>query len=189
MEKFITRVGISSAVAALKPSSCSSSSCSSCSSSFVFFWKPNEENGLFSNWSHHSVIDEDIKFKTTEHFLMYHKALLMHDLDSAAQIIQARNPQVAKNLGKSVRNWDENKWEKQREDIMFKGLWLKATQHQDVKKCLMETYVKIIAEASPFDTIWGIGLLKSDKRALNQNEWLGKNLLGKTWMKVRESLL
>ena len=72
---------------------------------------------------------------------------------------------------------------------MFQALWLKASQHADVKRQLLATEGKIIAEASPYDAIWGIGLSSQDKKALDVKNWVGKNLLGKTWMKVREILL
>lgn len=44
-------------------------------------------------------------------------------------------------------------------------------------------------EASPIDTIWGIGLSEKDRRAWNRETWRGQNLLGEILTKVRDKLL
>lgn len=44
-------------------------------------------------------------------------------------------------------------------------------------------------EASPINTIWGIGLSEKDKRAWNKETWRGQNLLGEILTKVRDKLL
>lgn len=53
---------------------------------------------------------------------------------------------------------------------------------------LLSTGDKILAEASPYDTIWGIGLEASDFDSTHPDRWPGKNLLGKVLMRVREEL-
>ena len=55
-----------------------------------------------------------------------------------------------------------------------------------MKQKLLETNDKIIAEASPNDSIWGIGLSKYDKDATNPKNWKGKNLLGFILMDIRD---
>lgn len=44
-------------------------------------------------------------------------------------------------------------------------------------------------EASPIDTIWGIGLSEKDRRAWDRETWRGQNLLGEILTKVRDKLL
>ncbi len=157
--------------------------------SILFFWKPFEVNGYLSNWSPHVIKNEGIEFKTVEHFFMYHKAILMGDEHTAKKILLVRTPQEAKALGRLVQNFDEEKWDTLKEGVMVHGLWLKATQHSEVKDLLLATCGKKLAEASPFDKIWGIGMSKDDKNAHNPNKWRGKNLLGKSWMKARGLIL
>lgn len=152
----------------------------------LYFWKPNEENGYYSNWSNHSVTESDKKFNTLEHYLMYHKAILMNDIDTANEILNAKTPSAAKSLGRKVKNWDQKLWNDNCETIMYNGLLLKTMQHPSIHKSLLETGDKIIAEASPYDSIWGIGCTK--ERANGPDSWTGTNLLGKAWMKVRDSL-
>jgi ribA/ribD-fused uncharacterized protein len=153
----------------------------------VFFWTPTQTNGWMSNWSFHSVEEDDKKFPTTEHYLMYHKAMLMGDAHTANRILQAKTPRQVKDLGRLVKNFSEERWVAEREGIMYRALWLKTTQHKEVRDMLLATAGNVLAEASPYDRIWGIGLSKEE--AVHQTEWRGLNLLGKAWMKVREVLL
>ena len=154
---------------------------------FVFFWKISDPNGWLSNWSSHEIIDEDgNRFKTVEHYVMFQKAKLMNDFPSMSMIANANSPEEAKKLGRRVKNWNEKKWVSNRENIMYHALELKLISHPHLKQLLLNTTGMIIAEASPFDTIWGIGLAKTDKNATWPEFWPGKNLLGKLWMRLRE---
>ena len=64
----------------------------------------------------------------------------------------------------------------------------KFTQNRDLIIKLMDTGDAVLAEASPFDRTWGIGLSADDERAVNRKKWKGQNLLGETLMKIREQL-
>ena len=79
--------------------------------SFVFFWKKDQSNGYLSNWSDHSIRDEGLVFKTLEHFLMYSKACLFSDFDTAKNILNA------KHLGRQVKNFDAKIWEANKRGI------------------------------------------------------------------------
>ena len=48
-----------------------------------------------------------------------------------------------------------------------------------MKQHLLSTGTKRLAEASRFDSVWGIGLWADDPEASNPRRWPGKNLLGK----------
>ncbi len=73
-------------------------------------------------------------------------------------------------------------------DIVVNGNMLKFSQNEELKNFLLSTNNKILAEASPYDKIWGIGIGQDDKDAYNIDKWKGENLLGKALMKVREEL-
>ena len=45
-----------------------------------------------------------------------------------------------------------------------------------------------MAEASPLDLVWGIGLRADDPRAKDTRQWRGKNLLGEVLSAVREEI-
>jgi len=46
----------------------------------------------------------------------------------------------------------------------------------------------MLAEPSPYDSIWGIGLSRRDHRARNPELWQGENLLGFALMEMRRKL-
>ena len=47
---------------------------------------------------------------------------------------------------------------------------------------------RVLAEASPRDRVWGIGLAAGDERAWSPECWQGLNLLGFALMEVRHEL-
>ena len=64
------------------------------------------------------------------------------------------------------------------------GTWFS----QEAKKFLEKTGNKILVEGSPLDRIWGVGLHYKDNKILDENNWRGKNLLGKALMEVRKEI-
>lgn len=50
---------------------------------------------------------------------------------------------------------------------------------------LVDTGDKLLAEASPFDLVWGIDLRADDMRTFRSQRWRGPNLLGDILMKIR----
>jgi ribA/ribD-fused uncharacterized protein len=154
----------------------------------VYFWRQTEQPyGVFSNWANSPFTDlEGHVFLTCEHYLMYYKALLMNDDVIADAIIHCKSPKRVKALGRRVRNWDEQKWVANREEIMFQGIFLKCIENENIKTLLLQTKDKIIAEASPYDSIWGIGITEKD--AKSGVPFKGLNLLGKALMQVRSKL-
>lgn len=157
------------------------------STTAIYFFGPDElknKNRCLSNWSKHQLEEDDITFKTAEHYMMYHKAMLMKDRAMAAKILIAPTPKQAKALGRKVLHFDDKKWDEHKEEIMFNGLLLKASQNEEVLDCLLDTGSKQIAEASLWDKIWGIGISIAD--AKKGKKWNGENLLGEAWMRVRD---
>ena len=61
----------------------------------------------------------------------------------------------------------------------------KYEQNPDLKKKLMDTGNAILAEASPKDKIWGIGLDATAAANTDPSEWPGQDLLGKALMELR----
>lgn len=155
----------------------------------VFFWF-----GWPSNWYPSKftakINDNDYQFYNVEQYFMYMKAIYFNDVNIANEIIEkGSDPKEAKRLGRLVSNYDDKKWGKVREDIMFDGNYLKYNQNKDLFEKLMDETIsdKHFVEGSPYDKIWGIGVnfkIASD----DESTWKGKNLLGKVLDKVRDSL-
>ena len=88
-----------------------------------------------------------VEFITAEHYMMYHKALIMGDREIAEKILAAPHPSEAKALGRQVRNFDRKKWDENADRIVEEGNWLKFTQNDDLKEILLGTGSKILVEA------------------------------------------
>jgi ribA/ribD-fused uncharacterized protein len=127
-------------------------------------------------------------YATAEHFMMAEKARLFGDEDTRAQIIRAASPKLAKQLGRQVRNFKEEVWRDVRYQFVVDGNHAKFSQNPELAAFLLGTGNKLLVEASPQDSIWGIGLAADDDRAKNPEQWRGLNLLGFALMEVRQRL-
>ena len=119
---------------------------------------------------------------------MYNKAILFDDQEVADKIALEPDPGKQKALGRKVKGFDNKIWNAKREKIVEDGNWWKFTQSKegDLKKMLLETGDRLLAEASPYDRIWGVGYGAANAEA-NRENW-GANLLGKALMRVRDRL-
>lgn len=152
---------------------------------FTFFFRESDE---FSNWFRRNFQVKGITFNCMEQFIMYAKAMLFSDLETARKILAAVHPRDQKNLGRSVRNYDDSVWTARRERIALAGCTEKFRQNRDLAATLLGTGSTIIGEASPYDRVWGIGLAVNDPLILDQKNWRGQNLQGNVLMQVRSIL-
>lgn len=161
---------------------------------FLYFWGHQpKSNGLigaeiFSQWYPAPFECNGVKYATAEHYMMAQKAILFDDTEQFQAIIQSSHPKQAKDLGRLVKEFNQQIWEQHREQIVFDGNLAKFSQHQDLKTFLLSTGDRVLVEASPVDKIWGIGLAKDAEHIDNPLTWKGLNLLGFALMKVRTVL-
>jgi ribA/ribD-fused uncharacterized protein len=120
--------------------------------------------------------------------MMAEKARLFGDNEVLLKIMLATDPSRQKAFGKTVKNFNKEKWEAVAKDVVYQGNYAKFTQYPELKEKLLATGDKIIVEASPTDCIWGIGLAVDDDLIFDQKNWRGTNWLGECIMKVREEL-
>lgn len=152
---------------------------------FIFFWTGKD---VYSNFYYSPFKHQGILFKWSEQAVMWRKAKLFGADKIAEKILKAQTPKECKDLGRSREiAFDEGVWLSHREEVYWDVLYDKFSTPK-LKQQILSTGDKILAEASPYDKIWGIGLSESDKRAENPSEWLGENLLGQVLMRVREDL-
>lgn len=144
--------------------------------------------GIFSQFFPCTFTERGVSYNSAEQYMMAQKALLFNDIKTYDKIMSLSNPHKIKALGRLVKNFDQEMWDKHKEDIVFKGNLLKFSQNKKLCKQLLATGDKEIVEASPTDTIWGIGLAETDPAIYNKDNWKGTNLLGKAIMKVRDVL-
>jgi ribA/ribD-fused uncharacterized protein len=155
--------------------------------SFTFFWR-----GPLSNW-HKSTFDgllwDEVqrRFCTTEQWMMSAKALLFSDLNALQAIMATNDPKEQKALGRQVSGFNKAKWDLHARNLVYAGCSYKFEQNPRLKEILLATK-GVLAEASPYDKVWGIGLDEKDPRARNPGQWQGTNWLGQVLMHVRKDL-
>jgi ribA/ribD-fused uncharacterized protein len=158
---------------------------------FVFFWKPQNEainESCLGQWQL-SIFTVDIdEYSCAEQYMMAEKARLFKDEEVCSSIMESKDPKEMKALGKKVKNFDQTIWDKVKYSIVLNGNYYKFSQNEKIRNYLVSTGNKILVEASPMDTIWGIGLGKENEKAYNPNTWKGKNLLGFALMEVRDEI-
>lgn len=145
------------------------------------------QKGPLSQWwggfsgqesSFRSGIDSPI-YNCAEQFMMAAKAVIMGDNETADKIIAEKNPAKHKDLGRQIKNFDSELWNKHKFMIVFFGNYFKFSQNGPLREFLLSFPKEtIFAEAAPWDKIWGIGLGPDDPRALDIMQWQGENLLG-----------
>lgn len=160
---------------------------------FVFFWGHEDRSKgvpkvCLSQWYQCSFIVDGQYYNCAEQYMMAEKARIFGDEETRQQIFAEYSQLAMKKLGRKVRNYDDDIWKKIRFDIVVKGNMAKFSQNAKLMSFLMSTGDKIIAEASPKDNIWGIGLEETSPEAISPDKWLGENLLGFALMEVRDAL-
>jgi ribA/ribD-fused uncharacterized protein len=120
---------------------------------------------------------------------MYAKAKLFKDDLHAQRILNAKTPATMKRNGRLVENFDPKVWDEYKQKVMYIALREKVTQNDKIKKKLIKTAPKTLVEASPWDTIWGVGLAKDDPLIQDKNNWKGQNLLGYLLTTLREDIM
>ena len=153
--------------------------------SYTFFWKDDEENGEFSNWYRRDFVIDDFRYFCVEQYMMSQKAKLFHDAENDTKILRANTPGECKQLGKKVRPFDPAVWNAAKYEIVKAGNRAKYEQNQDLKAKLLATGSSILAEASPYDKVWGIALDAADAADMDPQDWPGQNLLGRILMELR----
>lgn len=128
-----------------------------------------------------------IKYNCAEQYMMAKKAEYFKDYTIYKKIMLENSPNIIKKYGRQVKNFNTYDWGKVKYNIVKKGNMYKFSQNENLKKILLLTGNKILAEASKYDHIWGIGLYEKDVDIKDKSKW-GKNLLGKALMKVRNTL-
>ena len=154
----------------------------------ILFFHENEEYGCFSQWYQSPFIVEGIQYTTAEQYMMSRKALLFHDYEILDRILDQKNPYECKMLGKQVRGFKGHIWNEYKEDIVYRANLAKFSQNYDIQEILLKTRNATLAEASPYDRIWGIGRSANDPKSKDPTFWKGENLLGQALMRVREEL-
>jgi len=139
----------------------------------ILFYSSSSTYFEFSNFYQREIFIQGQKWKTVEH---YFQAMKSNDMDVRERISKCSIPSFAKAIGGKTEIRDD--WEEIKENVMFKALLCKFTQHDDLMKMLIDTGSEQLIEDSSNDYYWGWG-----------KNHTGKNKLGKTLEKVRAIII
>jgi ribA/ribD-fused uncharacterized protein len=160
---------------------------------YLFFWGSRsaqhdviDKHCLSQFFPAHFTIDATV-YRTAEHYMMSQKARLFGDHESLQKILKTPSPLEAKKLGRQIKGFDDVIWAVHRVKTVETGTMAKFSQNAKLKEFLLSTKNKILVEASPFDTVWGIGLREDDPDVYDPKKWRGLNLLGFVLMNVRNT--
>jgi hypothetical protein len=109
-----------------------------------------------------------------------------------SKILEETNPKNQQLLGRSIKNFNQQVWDKNKFNIVFNGNLLKFHQNDKLRTLLMSYWNPkfiMFVEASPIDKIWGVGLDENHKDILDETKWQGQNLLGKALTNVGQTFL
>ncbi len=153
---------------------------------YHFFW---ENSSPFSQWHKCSFSALGLTFNSAEQYMMFQKALLFDDKETAEKILNTRDVRKQKELGRQVKGFDDEIWKTNCLRIVYEANKYKFTQNEDLLLKLLSTQGQLLVEASPYDTIWGIGLSADDPRAQDKAQWLGTNWLGYVLTQLRDDII
>jgi len=139
----------------------------------IQFDKVDEPYGNFSNFAEYEIEIDGELWSTAEH---YFKASKFEDYDLRDKIKTIEDPIQASKFGNIRKNILRSDWDEIKEDIMYKALFAKFTQHIDLKIELLNTDENYILYTN-IDRFWGMGKIGK-----------GKNKMGRLLMKVREDI-
>ena len=120
--------------------------------------------------------------------MMASKARLFGDDSALSAILATDDPREQKRLGHPMRHFDHESWQQECENIVLQGNLAKFSQNDEMRLALMHTDQRRLAEASPHDKLWVLGLSACDYRAPSPSTWPGSNLVGQALEHVRETL-
>jgi len=135
-----------------------------------------QEFYVLSNFSAFCLYWGGLRFDTSE--AAYHWEKFPDRPDIRHSIANAPSAHEAYKIAAQNKAHRRPDWDEVKAEIMKNILRAKASQHEYVRRKLLETGDRVLIEDSWRDDVWGWGPNRD-----------GQNLLGKLWMEVRSELL
>lgn len=160
---------------------------------FFYSWRDPFSNHYQSSMPFGTPIHEQegVSFRTGEHMMMYEKAMLFGDVETAKEILSVYRAQDAKMLGRKVKGFNNKLWDDSKEKIVERICYCRLVYDTDLRRSAIIHRLRCrnFVEASDRDRIWGIGMNEDHPMIHDERNWLGQNLLGKAWDRAIDSLV
>ena len=140
------------------------------------FYNRGEPYFEFTNFAAYPIHLDGEQWPTTEHYFQAQKFIGTPYLKYIGTL---QTPRDAFSLSREsqVSQWLRSDWEQVKQDIMYKALLAKFSQHSNLRAMLLGTGEKKLIEHTSNDSYWGDG-----------GNGTGQNHLGRLLMKVRSEL-
>lgn len=138
----------------------------------IKFYKTNAPYGFLNNFKKARMF---IYGKWWNNVEAPYQASKCTDPVEANAIWACATPRDARDLGQKVQMRQD--WDQVKNQIMYECCMAKFLQHKDLREQLIATGDQELIEDSPVDYYWGCG-----------GKGTGKNMLGKTLMRIRDEL-
>lgn len=140
----------------------------------IKFYYEYEDYGYLSNYWLCDISLDGKVWPSTEHYYQANKSL---DEVYKEKVRLAPTCDEAKALGNSEERVFRPDWTECKDEVMMTALRAKFTQHEDLRRLLLDTGDAVLMENSQKDYYWGIGA-----------DGTGRSMLGKLLMRLREEL-
>ncbi len=128
-----------------------------------------------SNFSSFRLMWKSVDFDTSE--IAYHWEKFPVSPDIQNLLLKARSSHDAYKIAADNKAYRRSDWDSVKISIMMSIIWEKVSQHEYVRKKLLETGDRLLVEDSWRDDYWGWGPNRD-----------GQNMLGKLWIQIRSIL-
>ena len=146
-------------------------------SNAIKFYHKHEPYYEFTNFYQAPLQIDDRAWATSENYFQAQKYIGTPLFDAIQQSQTAREAFDISRTPSLGLQWRRCDWEEVKEDVMYVALYAKFTQHEHLRKLLLETGDRKLIEHTSRDSYWGDG-----------GDGSGQNKLGKLLMKLREEL-
>lgn len=140
----------------------------------IHFYSTRGDFGCFSNFYRAPISVDGKNWPTSEHFFQAQKFV---GTPHEGEVRRAKSPSEAASMGRDRKRPLRRDWESVKEDVMYRALVAKFTQHADLRDVLLGTGDAILVEHTVNDSYWGDG-----------GDGSGKNRLGHLLMRLRMEL-
>jgi ribA/ribD-fused uncharacterized protein len=154
----------------------------------LYFFSKEPENKELSNFYETNFKIDGVEYKSAEHAFEAIKAKTFGDDETFEKILKAKSAQSAKSFGNKVKDFKEDAWAEKQDEVMKAVVRAKFTQNLELRKKLLDTEDKLLANADSRDKYWGIGTSANTSIAKDPKKWKGENKLGKMLEELRTQM-
>ena len=142
----------------------------------VKFYNREDPYYEFTNFYEVSIRIDDRDWLTTEHYFQAQKFVGTPLVETIRMLSRPREA-FDKSRDPRYSHWRRNDWESVKENVMYKALQAKFSQHEKLRRLLLGTGDRELIEHSPHDSYWGDG-----------GNGTGQNRLGALLMELRKEM-